>query len=173
MNPLRKFVMGLGMLVIIGTIMGQRSPPPKPPGDPPPTAPEVKAARVVKEFPRYQRPGGPVVRGIVIAPNPSLEELIALAKRLYRENPDSLVVIFTDGDEKKFRQFMQWDLHETKPDAARYPKPEKWLERHELAIVHRTNLGRPGGWREKGMLQIFNHKGVKPSVRWGTTVDLE
>jgi hypothetical protein len=169
MNPLRKFVMSLGMLVIIAGIMGQRSPPAKAPDTPPLSAPEVKAARVVKEFPSYQSVGRQR-RNVVVAPDNSIEALTALAKRLHAEDPKSSFAIFTDGNESQFRRYMLWDLHYTKADTARYPYPQAWADRHYIAIINQFAYS----WRDlRWQLQLFRGDGVKPPVDWGYTVDLD
>ena len=144
--------------------------PTKPPDSPPPIAPEVKAARVVKEFPSYQVMGRRW-RTIVVSPDNSLEALTALAKRLHAEDPKSSFEFFTDGDAQQFRRYMRWASRPTSSNPAQYPYSKAWAERHGIAGVQEINMGRPDGWRWK--LTIYNGKGVKPHVEWGTTVDLE
>ena len=58
MKPPRKFLIGLGVFVIISIIVGQRALPTKATTEhTPPVEQHAKAAAVLKEFPSYQRMG--------------------------------------------------------------------------------------------------------------------
>jgi hypothetical protein len=180
----------LGVLILIGLATRDRSTsdlpsgppaqapaatsttPTKPPDSPPPIAPEVKAARVVKEFPSYQV-SGRRWRNIVVSPDNSLEALTALAKRLHAEDPKSSFEFFTDGDAQQFRRYMRWASRPAGSNPAQYPYSRDWAERHGIAILQDFNMGLPHGRRWPLKLEIYNGEGVKPHVPWGTTVDLE
>jgi hypothetical protein len=111
------------------------STPTKPPDSPPPMAPEVKAARVVKEFPSYQVKERRW-RNIVVSPDNSLEALTALAKRLHAEDPKSSFEFFTDGDAQQFRRYMRWASRPTGSNPALYPYSKAWAERHGIADLN-------------------------------------
>ena len=115
--------------------------PTKPLDSPPPMAPEVKAARVVKEFPSYQVMGRPW-RAIVVSPDNSLEALTALAKRLHAEDPKSSFEFFTDGDAQQFRRYMRYASRPTSSNPAQYLYPKAWAERHAIATLQETSMGR-------------------------------
>jgi hypothetical protein len=167
MKPFRSFIIGLGMLTTIGPSIGQHSPPHKPTDEFAPIAAETKAAPVLKEFPSYRHPVGHTKRSIVIAPGPSLEALIALAKRLRREDPESSFMIFTDGNAQQFRRYMLWDTHYAKDDSARYPSPKEWANHHGIALIHR--FGPLRRWK----LQVNRGSALVPPVEPYYTVDLE
>jgi hypothetical protein len=87
MKPPRKFLIGLGVFVIISIIVGQRALPTKATTEhTPPVEQHAKAAAVLKEFPSYQRMGRRW-RSVVVSPNTTIEVLAALAKRLPHEDP--------------------------------------------------------------------------------------
>jgi hypothetical protein len=143
-----------------------------PPADAPRPTAEAPTARVLKEFPSY-RTGTWHRRNVVVSPGLSLDALTALAKRLHADDPQSIFQVFTSGDEAQFRRFMQWDLHYTRPDAARYPKPQKWMDQHLIAMIARTGYvpRRPGAlWFQ---LTVFKGDAVRPTVPEGHTVNLE
>ena len=146
--------------------------PTKPPDSPPPIAPEVKAAHVVKEFPSYQVRGRRW-RNIVVSLDNSLEALTALAKRLHAEDLKSSFEFFTDGDAQQFRRYMRWASRPPGSNPAQYPYSKAWAERHGIAGLNEINMGRADGWHWRWKLTIYNGKGVKPHVQWGTIVDLE
>jgi hypothetical protein len=146
----------------------RRTPPPeKPPDDPPRAVPEVKAAHVLKEFPSYRYPVGHTKRSLVIAPGPSHEALVALAKRLRREDPESSFMIFTDGNAQQCRRYRLWDIHYATDDSARYPSPKEWANHHGIALIHR--FGSPRRWK----LQVNWGSALVPPVEVDHTVDLE
>jgi len=162
---------GLSALVIIMPLaasIGAGTKPTKPPDSP--VALEVKAARVVKEFPSYQVMGRRW-RNIVVSPDNSMEALTALAKRLHAEDPKSSFEFFTDGDAQQFRRYMRWATRPTRSNPAQYPYPEAWAERHSIAMAQELMVDLRRGWRWQ--LTIMNGRGVKPHVELGTTVDLE
>ena len=167
MKPLRSFIISLGMVTIIGASVGQRSLPNRPPDEPAPSAAETKAAPVLKEFPSYRHPAGHNKRCIVIAPGPSLEALVALAKRLRREDPKSSFMIFTDGNAQQFRRYMLWDIHYVKDDSAQYPYPKEWANHHGIALIHRF------GGLQRWKLQVNRGSALVPPVKPYHTVDLE
>jgi hypothetical protein len=142
-------------------------PPEKPPDVPSRAAPEVKAARVLKEFPSYRHPVGHIKRSIVITPGPSLEALVALAKHLRRDDPESSFMIFTDGNAQQFRRYMLWNIHYAKDDFTRYPYPKEWANHHGIALIHR--FGFPRRWK----LQVNRGSALVPPVEFYHTVDLE
>ena len=139
--------------------------PTKPPDSPPPMAPEVKAARVVKEFPSYQVMGRRW-RNIVVSPDNSLEALTALAKRLHAEDPKSSFDFFTDGDAQQFQRYMRWASRPTRSNPAQYPYPEAWAERHGIAMVQETNEGRPGAGAGTGNSQSTTGRGSSLTSNW-------
>jgi hypothetical protein len=167
MKPLRSFIIGLGMLTIIGASVGQRSLPHKPPDESAPIAAETKAAPVLKEFPSYRHSVGHNKRSIVITPGPSLEALVALAKRLRREDSESSFMIFTNGNAQQFRRYMLWDIHYAKDDSAQYPYPKEWANHHGIALIHR--FGALRRWK----LQVNRGSALVPPVEPYHTVDLE
>jgi hypothetical protein len=148
----------VGLVAIIGASVGM--------------APETPEAPVVGEFPSYQK-AGRHWRNVVIAPDPSIEALTALAQRLHAEDPKSSFWLFTDGNAQQFRRLMLWDLHSGKPDTARYPYPEAWANRHRIAMINefvgRGTRGSAFCWK----LQVNRGSSVKPPVAYGHTVDLE
>jgi hypothetical protein len=78
-----RFLVLVGLVLGLGVMVGERSPLAKPPADAARTTPETQEARIVKEFPSYRHPtNGMLARSIVIAPNPSLDALVALARWL-------------------------------------------------------------------------------------------
>ena len=126
-------MIGVGMLIMIGVTMGESPPLLK--------GPEAKAARVVKEFPRYELMGR-LWRNIVIAPNPSLDALSRLAQQLHAEDPLIPFHIFTDGNTQQFRRFMLANIHYNDP--VRYPHPKAWADRHYIAMINQfggTDVG--------------------------------
>jgi hypothetical protein len=125
---------------------------------------------VLKEFPSY-RIGAWHWRNVVVSPGLSLAALTALAKRLHADDPQSFFAVFTSGAEAQFRRFMLWDMYHTGPDAARYPKPQKWMDQHLIAMVARSGYVRLGVlfWQ----LTVFKGDAVRPQVPEGHTVDLE
>ena len=81
--------------------------------------------------------------------------------------------IFTDGNEEQFRRFMLWDIHYAKDDSARYPYPEAWGNRHDIAMINEFGDRGPRGLTLCWRLQINRGRGVKPPVPSGHIVDLE
>jgi hypothetical protein len=66
-----------------------------------------------------------------VSPSVSPAELVALAEKLHREDPNASVRFF--DDDAKYKEFRLWD--ENYPDQ-RYPSPEDWTERHYLALLN-------------------------------------
>jgi hypothetical protein len=158
MRPQKTAMMGLGLVAILGAFGGM--------------APETPEAPVVGEFPSYQK-AGRHWRNVVIAPDPGIDALTALAQRLHAEDPKSSFWLFTDGNAQQFRRLMLWDLHAGKPDTARYPYPDAWANRHRIAMIKefvgRGTRGPAFCWK----LQVNRGSSVKPPVPSGHTVDLE
>jgi hypothetical protein len=158
MRSQKTAMMGLGLVVIIGASVGR--------------ALETPEAPVVGAFPSYQK-AGRHWRNVVIAPDPSIDALTALAQRLHAEDPKSSFWLFTDGNTQQFRRLMLWDLHSGKADAARYPYPKAWANRHRIAMINefvvRGTRGSAFCWK----LQVNRGNSIKPPVPSGHTVDLE
>jgi hypothetical protein len=138
-------------------------------GGAPAQTPAVTEAKVLKEFPSYRHPAGHYKRNIVIAPGPSLEALVALAKRLHHEDPETSFRIFTDGNVQQFHRYRLWDLHYAKDDSAKYPYPKAWADRHNIAFIHRFWYRGARTW----LLQVDRGSALVPPVKWGTSVSLE
>ena len=66
------------------------------------------------------------------------ERLIKLARELHRAEPDTSFGLF--DDDKQFQQFMAWNKNY--PSAA-YPYPEKWVEKHYIAMINKMG----GEWQ--------------------------
>jgi hypothetical protein len=82
-----------------------------------------------------------------------------------------MITIFTDGNAQQFERYRLWDIHRTKPDAARYPAPKAWADRHEIAVIQEfvDRLGAPRHWK----LVLFRGSAVRPRVEDGHEVNLE
>jgi len=132
----------------------------------PPQEPQANITPILKELPRYQGKMGRRWRNIVISPDYPIDTLVALAKHLHREDPEASFHIFTDGNAQRFREFMLWDIHFATPKGAQHRYPERWANEHHIAHILDFTLH---GWK----LEIFQGRGVKPPVQWGTTIDLD
>ena len=97
-----------------------------------------------------------------VAAEASIDALTALARRLHAEDPRSSFRIFTDGNEEQFRRFMLWDIHYAKDDSARYPYPEAWGNRHDIAMINEFGDRGPRGLTLCWRLQINGDVGSSP-----------
>jgi hypothetical protein len=167
MKPLRKFVIGLGMFVIISAIVGQHAPPTKATTEQtPPVEHHAKATAVLQEFPSYQKMGRRW-RSVVISPNTTIEELAALMKRLHHEDPKTSFNVFTNGDTKQFRKYMLWTTHYATEKASKHPYPEAWANRHHVGHLHQFLPSQE--WK----LVVLQGSGLKPPIPWGASFDLD
>src|SRR4029450_3936176 len=117
------------------------------PATPPPPPSQAHMATILKEFPSYRHPLRFTKRNIVIARDPSLEALVALAKRRHHDDPESRFMIFTDGDEKQSRRYMAFPKNRRNNAKLRIISPILRESRHQtfipifLQILYLRNVG--------------------------------
>jgi len=71
-----------------------------------------------------------------VSENIKKDELISVAKALFKDSPGRYH-FFTD--EKEFQAFVMSDLHYLDDQHRNYPFPEKWFNRHCIAVINQEN----------------------------------
>ncbi|SRR6266498_505034 len=80
--------------------------------------------------------GGQLWHNILVPENIKKDELIAVAKALFKDRPG---YYWFYNDDKEFNALIMSDLHYPSDD---YPFPEKWFNRHCIASINQeTHLG--------------------------------
>jgi len=92
--------------------------------------------KVLGSYWKNGKVGGDFWHNILVPENIKKEELIAVAKALFRDRP-GYYRFFTD--DKDFRAFIDADLHYGSESKDRYPYPEKWANKHYLAMINKHN----------------------------------
>ena len=93
--------------------------------------------------------GGDLWHNILVPANITKDELIAVAKVLFKEQPGRYH-IFTD--DKEFQAFIDSDAHYMESDKPNYPYPEKWANKHYKAMINKhPTRGYLGEWALSAM----------------------
>jgi hypothetical protein len=78
--------------------------------------------------------GGDLWHNVLVPKNIKKDELIAVAKALFKAEP-GYYRFFTD--DKEFKAFIASDFHYMRDSKHLYPYPEKWANKHYLAIINK------------------------------------
>ena len=81
--------------------------------------------------------GGNTKTNLLVRGATSRSEIIALAKKLHKEQPQVRLNLF--DSQAQVKTFVAWDLHY--PDK-RYPYPEEWLNKHMTGSILPLAKGR-------------------------------
>jgi|SRR5688572_26508259 len=88
--------------------------------------------------------GGQLWRCILVPENIKKGELIAVAKALFKDQP-GYYRFFTD--DKELQAFIQADAHYGRESKYLHPYPEKWANKHYLAMINKhPSRGYLGEW---------------------------
>src|ERR1051325_11777028 len=88
--------------------------------------------------------GDQLLHNILVPKDITKDQLIAVAKELFKDRP-GYYHFFTD--DKQFQAFMDSDLHYRKSDKPNYPYPEKWANKHYIAKINKhATRGYLGEW---------------------------
>jgi len=93
---------------------------------------------------KHGKVGGDLWHCILVPENITKDELIAVAKALFKDQP-GYYRFFTD--DKELKAFIASDAHYMDDSHALYPYPEKWANKHYLAMINKhPTLGYLGEW---------------------------
>jgi hypothetical protein len=92
----------------------------------------------IKELGSFQK-DGKLWKVIQIPPNTKREDLIKLAKHLYKMNPVVSYDLYDDDKQiKAFLDFEKYnDIPMRYPRDPKYPFPEKWSTKHNIAMINK------------------------------------
>jgi hypothetical protein len=93
--------------------------------------------------------GGTLWHNILVPENIKKDELIAVARALFKDQP-GYYRIFTD--DKEFHAFIMSDLHYTDSQKENYPYPEKWANKPSVVTSKAAIRGhfKTGQWNAAG-----------------------